>query len=87
MKKLCTICMTKPSDELALKRFELDLRIELATCALDGKINAYEIKMINHNTWCRVWRDQESVDKFLEFFTKTVYRYGGEIHHITVTDI
>ena len=87
MKKLCTICMTKPSDDLALKRFELEIRLELANCALDGKLNPYDIKMINHNTWCRVWRDQESVDQFLEFFRELVPRYGGEIHYITVTDI
>ena len=87
MKKLCIICMTKPTDNHVLKMFEFELQLELANCALDGKITPYHVKRINHNTWCRVWRDQLAVDQYLEFLKELVPRYGGEIHNITVTDI
>lgn len=75
-----------PTDEVARKRFKLDLSLELATCILDGKIKPYNLKKLNHNTWSREWRDQQSVDEFYEYFRELFSKYGGTLHYIEVFD-
>ena len=87
MTKLCTTSFDLPDDELARKRFQLDLDLELAYCVLDEKIKPYNIKRINHNTCSREWRDQESVDKFYEFFYGLFPKYGGKLHFVKIVDI
>jgi hypothetical protein len=87
MTKLCTHSYDPPSDELARKRFDLDLKLELANCVLDGKIKIFDIKKLNHNTWSREWRDQQSVDEFYTYFRELFSKYGGTLHYVEVVDI
>jgi hypothetical protein len=87
MTKLCTYSYDPSNDELARKRFELDLKLELANCVLDEKIKAFNVKKLNHNTWSREWRDQQSVDEFCEYFKELFSKYGGTLHYIEVIDI
>jgi len=87
MAKLCTHSYDPPNDNLAKKRFDLDLYLELAICILDGKIKVLDVKKLNHNTWSREWRDQESVDEFYAYFRELFSKYGGTLHYVEVVDI
>ena len=87
MTKLCTHSYDPPADNLARRRFDIDLNLELAIYVLDGKIKARDIKKLNHNTWSREWRDQQSVDEFYEYFNKLFSKYGGTLHYVEVKDI
>jgi len=87
MTKLSIHSCDPPTDELARKRFDLDLRLELARYVLDGKIKIYDIKRLNHNTWSREWLDQESVDEFYAYFRELFPKYGGTFHYVEVKDI
>ena len=87
MTKICTHSCDLPEDDLSRKRFDIDLRLELALCILDGKIIPFNVTRINHNTMKRAWRDQESVDEFYKFFNGLFTKYGGKLHYIKVEDI
>ena len=81
---LCTHSFDPPTDELARKRFQLDLNLELANYILDGKIKPFGIKKINHNTYIREWPDRQSAEEFYEYFRELFSKYGGTLHYIKI---
>ena len=87
MTKLCTQSFDPPTDEIARKRFDIDLKLEIANCILDGKTKRFGVKKLNHNTYAREWADQQSADEFCEYFKELFSKYGGALHYIEVKDI
>jgi len=47
---------------------------------LDGKTNSYNnTKKIDSYTLKRQWRDQESVNEYIEFMHRLAKKYGGTV--------
>jgi hypothetical protein len=86
MTTLCTQSFDLPTDEIARKRFDIDLKLEIANCTLDGKTKRFGVKKINHNTYIREWRDQQSAEEFYEYFRELFSKYGGTLHYIEIFD-
>lgn len=86
MTKIAIHSCDLPQEDLACKRFRLDLMLELAECIIDGKIKAFDVQKINHNTWQREWRDQQSVEEFYEYFKNLFVKYGGTLHYVKILD-
>ena len=84
MTTLCTHSFDPPTDELAKKRFQLDLNLELSNYILDGKIKPFGIKKINHNTYTREWPNRQSAEEFYEYFRELFSKYGGTLHYIEI---
>jgi hypothetical protein len=87
MAKMLIVTWIPGDDIIANRRSEMARNSKLGMMCVKGKVNPLDFQVTDKFITQRRWRDQKSVDEYVEFLYDLEKRYPGKLLKIEVKDV